>query len=166
MPSTPSSCPRPAPLAPAARRALAALCLATLLSSLGTSIANVGLPVLASHFGASFGAVQWVVLSYVVAGTATAALAGPLGDRYGRRRLLLGAIALFTAASSACALAPSLGVLVAARAVQGVGAALMFAVSLALLANAFPAPRERAGALAAYGATIGAAFAVGPAVGG
>ena len=73
---------------------------------------------------------------------------------------------MFTLASAACAAATGIDALVAARAVQGVGAAIMFAVSLAILADAFPGAKERAGALAAYGATIGAAFAIGPLVGG
>jgi MFS family permease len=75
-------------------------------------------------------------------------------------------MALFTAASLACAVASSIAVLDVARGVQGLGASLMFASSLAILADAFPGPRERAGAMAAYGASIGASFAVGPAVGG
>src|SRR4029077_20843769 len=73
---------------------------------------------------------------------------------------------LFTAASAVCAAAGDIVMLAAARAAQGVGAAIMFAVSLAILANASRAPRERAGALAAYGATIGGSFAIGPLVGG
>src|SRR5918997_1007314 len=73
---------------------------------------------------------------------------------------------VYTLASAACAAATTIDLLIAARAVQGIGAAVMFAVSLAILADAFPAAKERAGALAAYGATIGAAFAIGPLVGG
>jgi EmrB/QacA subfamily drug resistance transporter len=92
--------------------------------------------------------------------------AGFLADRLGRRRLFYVGLSLFTATSVVCGLAPDIHVLNVARAVQGVGGAIMFAVSLALLANAFPRAKERAGALAAYGATIGASFAVGPLVGG
>src|SRR4029453_15524980 len=89
-----------------------------------------------------------------------------LAHRLGRRRLFTIGLAIFTVASLACGLSQDIVMLNSARAVQGIGAAIMFAVSLALLAQAFPSPKERAGALAAYGATIGASFAVGPLVGG
>jgi EmrB/QacA subfamily drug resistance transporter len=92
--------------------------------------------------------------------------AGSLADRLGRKRVFTFGLALFTAASLACGLAQDITMLNVARAVQGLGAAVMFAVSLALLAHAFPGARERGAALAAYGATIGASFAVGPLVGG
>src|SRR6185369_2519072 len=85
--------------------ALASLSLATLLSSLGTSIASVGLPSLMQAFGASFQSVQWVVLAYLLAITALIVSAGRLADMVGRRPLLLGGIALYTAASALCALA-------------------------------------------------------------
>ena len=90
-----------------------------LLSSLGTSIANVGLPALAQAFSASFQQVQWVVLAYLLAITTLIVGAGRLGDLTGRRRLLLAGIFLFTAASAACGLAPTLPLLIAARAVVG-----------------------------------------------
>jgi MFS family permease len=93
-----------------------------LLSSLGTSIANVGLPDLAQAFDAPFQAVQWVVLAYLLAITTLIVGVGRLGDIIGRRRLLLGGIALFTLGSALCGAAPTLGLLIAARAVQGVGA--------------------------------------------
>ena len=92
--------------------------------------------------------------------------AGSLADRFGRRRVFCAGLVVFTVASAVCAAAGSIELLVAARAVQGLGAALLFATSLALLADAFPDARDRTRALAAYGATIGASFAVGPAVGG
>ena len=99
--------------------ALASLSLATLLSSLGTSIASVGLPSLMQAFGASFQAVQWVVLAYLLAITTLIVSAGRLADMFGRRPLLLGGIALFTSASVLCGLAPTLWLLIAARAVKG-----------------------------------------------
>src|SRR6266480_4405780 len=91
---------------------------------------------------------------------------GSLADRLGRKRLFTIGLGIFTASSLAAALADSIAVLNTARAVQGVGGAIMFAVSLALLAHEFQSPRDRARALAVYGATIGASFAVGPLVGG
>jgi len=103
--------------------ALVSLALAMLLSSLGTSSANVGLPALAQAFHASFQAVQWIVLAYLLANTTLIVSAGRLGDVFGRRRLLLAGITLFTMASALCALAPTLGLLIAARAAQGLGGA-------------------------------------------
>ena len=123
----------PAPLSAAARWALASLSLSLLLSSLGTSIANVGLPTLAQAFGAPFQQVQWVVLAYLLAITTLIVSVGRLGDVVGRKRLLLGGIALFTVASGLCGLAPTLGWLIAARAVQGLGAATMMALNIAFV---------------------------------
>ena len=96
-----------APSAPSARWALASLSLAMLLSSLGTSIANIGLPTLTEAFSASFQQIQWVVLAYLLAITTLIVSVGRLGDLIGRRRLLLAGIGLFTLASIACATAPS-----------------------------------------------------------
>ena len=112
---------------PAMRWALASLSLSMLLSALGTSIANVGLPTLAQAFDASFQEVQWIVLAYLLAITTLIVSAGRLGDITGRRRLLLAGIILFTAASVLCGIAPTLWLLIAARAAQGLGAAIMMA---------------------------------------
>ena len=98
-----------------ARWALASLSLSVLLSSLGTSIANVGLPSLATAFSASFQQVQWVVLAYLLAITTLIVGVGRLGDMVGRRRLLLAGILLFTVASGLCGAAPSLQLLIVAR---------------------------------------------------
>ena len=98
--------------------------------------------------------------AYTLALAAAVLSAGSLADRFGRKRLFQGGLALFTVASLACAMAGTIEVLNGARAVQGLGAAVMFAVSLAILADAFPGEAERRKALAAYGATIGAAFAL------
>ena len=114
MPKTPTFKPN---------AALASLSLSMLLSSLGTSIANVGLPTLAQAFNAPFSHVQWVVLAYLLAITTLVVSVGRLGDLMGRRRLLLAGIALITTASMLCGTAPTLWLLVCARAVQGLGAA-------------------------------------------
>lgn len=140
--------------------ALASLSLATLLSSLGTSIASVGLPSLMQTFGASFQAVQWVVLAYLLAITTLIVSAGRLADMFGRRPLLLGGIALFTSASVLCGLAPTLWLLIAARAVQGLGAALMMALTLAFVAETVSKERTGSamgllGAMSAIGTTLG-----------
>ena len=148
------------------RVTLAVVCLATAMLMLDIAVVNTALPNIARDLDTDLSGLQWVVDAYTLALASVVLTAGSLADRLGRRRLFIGGLALFTAASLACALAGDIVVLDVARAVQGVGAAVMFAVSLALLANAFPGARERAGALAAYGATIGASFAVGPLVGG
>ncbi|MBK9777501.1 MAG: MFS transporter, partial [bacterium] len=145
--------------------AMAALCLAMLLPSLDTSIANSSLPTLAEAFGASFKTVQWVVLAYLAAVTTTIVGAGRLGDRIGRRRLLLGGMALFTAASVACGAAPSIEGLIAARAAQGLGAAVMLAMTMALAGEV--APRARAGtAIGLLGTMSATGTALGPSLGG
>ena len=155
----------PAALAPATRPALAGLALAVLLSSLGVSIANVGLPALAQAFGAPFQAVQWVVLAYLVALAALVLGAGRLGDLMGRRRVLLVGLALFAAASLAAALAPSLAMLVAARALQGAGAAVMTALAMALVSETVP--KSHAGrAMGLLGTVSAVGTALGPTLGG
>ncbi|WP_431677931.1 MFS transporter [Kitasatospora sp. KL5] len=157
--------PAAAPRTPSARRALAALALAVLLASLGTSIANVALPTLAQAFGASFQQVQWIVLAYLLAMTTLIVGVGRLGDLTGRRRLLLGGILLFTAASVLCGLAPSLPVLIAARAAQGLGAAAMTALAMAFVGATVP--RARTGsAMGLLGTTSAIGTALGPSLGG
>ncbi|MDJ0384075.1 MFS transporter [Streptomyces sp. G-G2] len=154
-----------APPAPPVRRVLAALSLSMLLSSLGTSIANVGLPTLARAFDASFQQVQWVVLAYLLAITTLVVGAGRLGDIAGRRRLLLAGILVFTAASVLCGLAPSLPLLIAARAAQGLGAAVMMALTLAFVGGTVP--KERTGrAMGLLGTMSAVGTALGPPLGG
>jgi EmrB/QacA subfamily drug resistance transporter len=148
------------------RWTLVVVCAATAMLMLDIAVVNTALSQIADDLHTGLSGLQWVVDAYTLALAATVLTAGALADRFGRRRLFTAGLALFTAASLLCALAGDIAFLNTARAVQGIGAAVMFAVSLALLANAFPDARERAGALAAYGATIGASFAVGPAVGG
>lgn len=146
-----------------ARWALASLSLAMLMPSLDTSIANAALPSLARTLEASFAQVQWIVLAYLLAITTLIASAGRLGDQLGRRRVLLVGIALFTLASLCCGLAPGLGWLLAARALQGLGAAVMLALSMALVGDALPKARTGAamgwlGSMSALGTTLGPAL--------
>lgn len=160
-----NSQPSPTPAAPALSGALACLALTMLLSSLGTSIANVGLPTFVRAFGASFQSVQWVVLAYLLAVTTLVVSAGRLGDLFGRCRLMLLGIAAFTAASLACAAASSLWMLIAARAAQGAGAAMMMALTMALVGEAVP--KERAGrAMGLLGTMSAVGTALGPSLGG
>ena len=150
---------------PAARGALAALSLATLLPALGASIANIGMPAIAASLQAPFQQVQWVVLAYLLAVTALSVWAGRLGDRLGRRRLLLAGITLFAVASLFCALAPNLPLLVAARIAQGAGAAVMLALAMAMAAGAVS--QQRAGsAMGLLGSMSALGTTLGPALGG
>ena len=148
-----------------ARWALAGLSLSVLLSSLGTSIANVALPTLAQAFGASFQDVQWVVLAYLLAITTLIVSVGRLGDLTGRRRLLLAGIALFTVASVVCAAAPTLWLLICARAAQGLGAAVMMSLTMAFMGETVP--KERTGsAIGLLGTMSAVGTALGPSLGG
>ncbi|KAB8141455.1 MFS transporter [Chloroflexia bacterium SDU3-3] len=144
---------------------LASLALCMLLPSLGSSVVNVALPLLARSFGAPFAAVQWVVLSYLVATTSLLVGAGRLGDMLGRRRLLLGGVALFTVASALCGAAPTLWLLIAARAFQGIGAAVMLALVMAQVGE--HVPPEHVGRAMGLLATMSAVgTALGPSLGG
>ncbi|MET9338184.1 MFS transporter [Nonomuraea sp. NPDC003804] len=144
---------------------LAALSLSMLLPSLSTSIANVGLPAMAAAFDAAFNEVQWVVIAYLLAVTTLIVGAGRLGDIAGRRRLLLGGIAVFTLATLLCGLAPNLPLLVAARALQGAGAACMMALTMAFVGESVP--KERTGSVMGLLGTMSAVgTALGPSLGG
>lgn len=148
-----------------ARWGLAGLALAMLLSSLGISIANVGLPALAQAFELPFREVQWVVLAYLLAITTLIVGVGRLGDLAGRRRLLLAGIALFTAASAVAGAASGLWMLVTARAVQGLGAAVMMALATAFVGDTVP--KARIGrAMGIMGTMSAVGTALGPALGG
>jgi EmrB/QacA subfamily drug resistance transporter len=148
------------------RWTLAVVCAATMMLMLDIAVVNTALSRIAEDLNTGLSGLQWVVDAYTLALASVVLTAGSLADRLGRRRLFTIGLSIFTLASGACALANDIVFLNSARAVQGIGAAIMFAVSLSLLAQAFPSPKERAGALAAYGATIGASFAIGPLVGG
>lgn len=146
-------------------RALASLLLSVLLSSLGTSIANVALPTLALGFGASFQEVQWIVLAYLLAIMTLIVSVGRLGDFTGRRRLLMAGIFLFTAASVLCGVAPTLWLLIAARAAQGLGAAIMMALTVAFVGETVP--KEKTGsAMGMLGTMSAIGTALGPSLGG
>jgi len=147
------------------RWTLASLSLSVLLSSLATSIANVALPNLAQAFDASFQEVQWVVLAYLLTITTLIVSVGRLGDLTGRKRLLLVGIFLFTVASFLCGIAPTLWLLIAARALQGFGAAIMMAITMAFVGETVP--KEKTGsAIGLLGTMSAIGTALGPSLGG
>ena len=144
---------------------LAALSLAMLLSSLSTSVANVALPALASAFAASFHEVQWIVLAYLLAITTLVVGVGRLGDLVGRRRLMLVGLFLFVIASCVSGLSPALWLLIPARFAQGVGAAVMMALSIAFVGDTVA--KERTGsAMGLLGSMSAIGTALGPSLGG
>jgi EmrB/QacA subfamily drug resistance transporter len=145
---------------------LIAVSVATFMLLLDIAVVNVALPSIREDLGASFTDLQWVIDAYALTLAALVLTAGSLADRLGRRRLFAAGLAIFSVASLLCALAPDPTTLNVARALQGVGGAAMFAVSLALIAQEFTAGRDRGMAMGLYGATIGVAVAIGPLVGG
>lgn len=152
-------------LTPSIRWILAGLSLSMLLSSIGTSIANVSLPTLAQAFDASFQQVQWVVIAYLVTITTGIVSVGRLGDMTGRRRLLLVGVFLFTVASVLCGVAPTLWLLIAARAAQGLGAAIMMALTMAFVGETVP-KSQVGSAMGLLGTMSAIGTALGPSLGG
>jgi EmrB/QacA subfamily drug resistance transporter len=145
---------------------LIAVSVATFMLLLDITVVNVALPAIRADLGAGFTDLQWVIDAYALTLAALVLTAGSLADRLGRRRLFAAGLGIFSVASLLAALAPDPTFLNLARALQGVGGAAMFAVSLALIAQEFPAGRERGAAMGIYGATLGVAAAFGPLVGG
>ena len=146
--------------------ALVAVCLGYFMVILDTTIVNVALPALRADFGSTVGGLQWVVDGYLLMLAALLLSGGALADRLGARRVFQIGLATFVVASLGCGLAPNLGVLVATRVAQGVGAALSVPASLALLRAAYPDPRARARAIGIWGGVAGVAAAGGPILGG
>ncbi len=135
------------------------------MATLDISVVNIALPTLQRSLHAPFTTVEWVVLAYVLTITGLLLSAGRLADLRGRRRVYAAGLVVFTAASALCGMAPTVGVLIAARVLQGVGAALVSANGSALLVSAFPLA-ERGRALGAFGAMVGVGLAIGPVLGG
>jgi EmrB/QacA subfamily drug resistance transporter len=144
---------------------LLVVCLSVFMLLLDITIVNVALPSIQKELGSSFEDLQWVVDAYALALAAVLLPFGSLGDLLGRRRVFIAGLLLFSAASLLCGLSGSPTMLNLARGIQGIGGAMMFATSLALIAQEF-APHERGTALGLWGATTGFAVAVGPLVGG
>jgi EmrB/QacA subfamily drug resistance transporter len=145
---------------------LAICTLSMFLVGLDTTIVNVALPAIGRGLGVGTRSLEWVVDGYVIVLSSLLITSGALADRFGRRRVLQCGLVVFGTASLACALAPSLGVLVAARAVQGIGASTLSPAALAIVVNAMPDPRERAQAIGLWASVFGLSMAVGPITGG
>src|SRR5512133_1658475 len=137
----------------------------SLMAALDTLVVSTALSTIRVDLGASVEQLEWTVNAYNLSFAVLLMTGAALGDRYGRRNLYALGVALFTAASAACALAPNVGVLIAARAVQGAGSALLVPLGLALLSAAFP-PERRGAAIGMFSAITGLAVASGPLIGG
>ncbi|MBX5475161.1 MAG: MFS transporter [Thermoleophilia bacterium] len=146
-------------------RALIVVCVASFMLLLDITVVNVALPDIQKELRASFTDLQWVVDAYALMLATGVLNAGSLGDLLGRKRVFAAGVVLFTLASALCGAATGPLFLVLARGAQGIGGAVMFAVSLAILSQEFHG-RERGTAFGIWGATIGAAVAIGPLVGG
>jgi len=146
--------------------ALAAICLGFFVIQLDVTIVNVALPTIQRGIGGTVAGLQWVVDGYTLALASVMLTAGSMADRSGARRVYLIGLAGFAAGSAACALAPGLGVLIAARALQGLGASALLPCSLALIVHRFPGRQARARALGVWGAMGSLGVALGPVLGG
>ncbi|MEU1782801.1 DHA2 family efflux MFS transporter permease subunit [Streptomyces abikoensis] len=153
---------------PSSRRwlVLGICCSALLLVSLDNTILNVALPSLRKDLGASVSGLQWTIDAYVVVLASLFMLAGSTADRFGRRRVFVTGLALFTAGSALCSLAPGLGWLIAFRAVQAVGGSMLNPVAMSIITNTFTRPAERARAIGVWGGVVGISMAAGPIIGG
>ncbi|HEL3255954.1 MFS transporter [Stenotrophomonas maltophilia] len=145
---------------------LLAAYLGTFLASLDISIVNVALPTLQQALNTDMAGLQWVINAYAIALSALMLSAGPLGDRYGHRRMWLLSVATFTLGSLLCACAGNLATLVAGRAVQGIAGALLIPAAMPILSHAFPDARQRARAIGGWSAFSALALVLGPLLGG
>jgi EmrB/QacA subfamily drug resistance transporter len=162
MPTTPA-----APLSPARRNAvLAILSMSVFLIVVDNTIVNVALPTLVRDLGATTSQLQWIVDAYTLVFAGLLIAAGSFGDRFGRKGILMIGLAWFGVFSAGAALTTSANGLIAMRALMGVGGALIFPATLAILVNVFTEPRERARAIALWAAVSGLSVALGPVTGG
>jgi MFS transporter, DHA2 family, methylenomycin A resistance protein len=146
--------------------ALVSICLGFFVIQLDVTIVNVALPAIGRQIGGSLAGLQWVVDAYTLALASIMLTAGSAADRIGARKVFAAGLTVFAVGSAGCAAAPALGVLIAARAGQGLGASALLPCSLALIVHQFPDPRARARALGVWGAMGSLGVALGPVVGG
>ena len=146
--------------------ALLAVALATFMTYLDNNIVNVAIPAIQRDLGLTTAGLEWVVSAYILVFAGLLLAGGRMADAWGRRRLFLVGLAVFTAASVVAGLAGSVEVLIAARAVQGLGAALVTPTTLAIISHAYPNPKERTAAIGIWAGVGALALAVGPLLGG
>ncbi len=145
---------------------LAICCMSLLIVAMDNTIVNVALPSIRRDLHASLSGLQWTIDAYVIVLASLLLLSGSTADRLGRRRIFETGLVVFAAGSLLCSLAPTLGWLIAARALQGVGGSMLNPVAMSIITNVFTDPRERARAIGAWGAVVGISLALGPVVGG
>ena len=148
------------------RLVLAICCMSLLIVGMDVTIVNVALPSIRRDLGASVSALQWTTAAYTVVLASLLMLGGSTADRLGRARVFKAGLALFTAASLACSLAPGVGWLIAFRILQGGAGAMLNPVAMSIIRNTFEDPRERAQAIGIWGAVVGISMALGPVLGG
>jgi EmrB/QacA subfamily drug resistance transporter len=145
---------------------LAICCMSLLIVAMDNTIVNVALPSIRRDLHAPLSGLQWTIDAYVIVIASLLLLSGSTADRLGRRRTFQVGLVLFVLGSLLCSLAPSLGWLIGARALQGVGGSMLNPVAMSIITNVFTDPRERARAIGAWGAVVGISLALGPIVGG
>ncbi|WP_375501528.1 MFS transporter [uncultured Nostoc sp.] len=143
-----------------------AMCLALFMANLDDTVINVALPKIQTSQAASVSGLQWILNAYTLPVASLVLPSGTLGDIYGRKRIFLAGLAIFTVASVSCGFASNLGMLLAGRTLQGIGAAALIPGSLAILTDSFPDPKEKTKAIGIWSAVSGLALIAGPAFGG
>jgi MFS family permease len=145
---------------------LAVLCLGLFMILLDGTIVNIAIPHIQTYFNTAFSNIEWVMNAYILAfAVLLVPMMGRFGDLWGRRKLFVGGMTLFTLGSLACGLAPSIYLLIAFRVIQGIGGAAMMPSTLSIIATVFP-PHKRGAAMGVWGGVSGLASGLGPVLGG